>query len=88
VDYTVKIAIAFGLHKPFGYINPSGSHSSGAYKGKTRVNVGPSKLNFPGVSEAEYSSALGPSFRSTVAAGAFGLVLADVPRDAPQWHLW
>jgi hypothetical protein len=33
-----------------------------------------SKLNFPGVTEAEYSSALGPFFRGEVAARAFAFL--------------
>jgi hypothetical protein len=63
VDYAVMVAATFGLFKPFDYTNPAGMHNSGAFRGSIRSDVGPSKLNFPDVSEAEYSSVLGPFFR-------------------------
>jgi hypothetical protein len=80
VDYTVKMAIALGLYKPFGYTNPPGRHNSGAFKGKIQAHVGVPKLNYPDVSEAEYSSILGPAFRGELAARAFDLVASQVLR--------
>jgi hypothetical protein len=62
------------LHRPFGYTNPSGHHNSGAFKGSLYAHVGMSKLNFPDVTEAEYSSVLGPFSRGEVAARAFAFL--------------
>ena len=74
VDYAVMVAATFGLFKPFDYTNPAGMHNSGAFRGIIRSNLGPSKLNFPDVSEAEYSSVLGPFFRGEVFARAAALL--------------
>jgi hypothetical protein len=73
-DYAVKVALLLDLHKPFGHTNPSGVYNSDAFKGFISPHAGMTKPNFPGVSEAEYSSVLGPLFRAQVAARAFAFL--------------